>query len=321
MSKGNTQLEIYKLLSEDGLSVKLIAERRQTSTQSVYKIIKKLRESGRFSKRFKPYSKDRGTMQPLFKGFGSKKPLIRLHGQQFRVKIVSGSEKYLISKNKCNILKIDGSTVCLHHKSISIFNRNSYFGVSELEALGFASEYLNKLFWLLEDRFNIIILKSGYNNIKCVRSHYAETRNGLSQDLHKKNVKLSIRSRADGKVWFIIDNSFNLHEAETTHPVDSADDMFIMRAFFNDLRGNPGILLPSQLNDLVSVNHRSILNQQNSIKATNKVLNDVSKLLKSVGLTLKDLIEGKIIPKPFYNNDDSGGGYETDKDSEADYFG
>lgn len=318
MKLTKTQQEIYKLLTDDCISVRNIADRRQTSLKAVYKTIKILKEKAKLSRGFKPYEKEQGTIEPFFKDLDKNKPQIRLHGQQFRIKIISNSDKYFNTKKRGNILKIDGSTVCLHNNSISIFNRNSYVGNNETQALALASAYIDKLMWKLEDKLNITIVKSGYSNCKIVRSHYAETRNGLAKDLYKKDLKLKIKSLDDGKLWFIIDNSFNLHEAETCHPEKSGDDMFIMRPFFNDLRGHGGIMLPSKMHDNILINYRSIGNHSESIKSTNKTLRDMGALVKDMGFVLKDIIEGKI--KVNQNQDNPGGDVEDDK-SDADYFG
>lgn len=246
MKLSKTQREIYRLLTEEYLSVEAIANRRQTTDKAVYKTIKILKEKGLFSKNYKPYKKERGTIQPFFKKIAGKRQKIRLHGQQFRIKIISKSRKYLENRQKCNKLVIKGCSVLLHRHSISIFDKNSYFGDNETEALGYASEFIDRLFWILEDRFNIIICKSEFSNAKIVRSHYAETHNGLAKDLHSQGKKLKIRTNEDGKIWLEIDNSFNMHEAEFKHPDSSLDDTAIMHPFFNDLRENPNLPLRSE---------------------------------------------------------------------------
>lgn len=297
-----TQREIYKLLSEDGLSVRAIAQRRQTSLKAVYKTITILKKKAKLSKRFKPYEKERGTIEPFFKDSIKNKPQIRLHGQQFRIKIINNSEKYKNIKEKSNILKLDGSTICLHNKSLSIFNKNSYFADNETLALSLASEYIDKLMWKLEEKFDIIILKSEYTNSKIVRSHYAETQNGLAKDLEKKDIKLKITTNEDGKIWLIIDNSFNLHEFENTHPNSGADDMFIMRPFFNDLRENPKIMLPSEMNKNLNTCWVALKGHTKNINHTSEIVDNMGKLLKDMSFVLKDVIDGKIPIKSNYSN-------------------
>lgn len=322
MFNSKVQNEIYNLLCEEGLSIKAIANRRQTSLKAVYKTINILKKKGKLSRGFKAYEKERGTIEPFFKDLGKNKPKIRLHGQQFRIKIISSSEKYGIIKKKSNIFKIDGSTVCLHKNSLSVFNTNSYVGNDETSALALASGYIDKLLWKLEEKLNIIIVKSDYTNSKIVRSHYAETQNGLAKDLERKDLKLKITTDEDGKIWLMVDNSFNLHEFEHPHPVSNADDMFIMRPFFNDLRGNPEIMLPSKMHKNILVNYRSIENHQKSIKSTNSIVDNMGKLVKDVSFVLKDVIEGKI-PIKSYDPDVGGDNNQGVKDdlSEADYFG
>ena len=304
------QTEIYRLLCDVGLSVKCIATRRQTSFQSVYKTINILKKKGHLSNGFKPYEKERGTIQPFLVNSTKKYPKIRLHGEQFRIKIITQSKKYDLLKSKSNQMIIKGSKIILHKNSISIFNKNSYFGDSVTDCLKSASTYLDNLLWRLEDKLGIIICKTDYTNCKCVKSHYAETKNGLAKDYEKKDLRLKLKSNEDGKVWLIIDNSYNLHELETTHPKNSNDDMQIIRPFFNDLREHNNIMLPSQMHENILTNHKSL-------KSTNQILDKNSKLTKDIGLVLKDLIEGKIKIKDPIQEDEE---YKDDK-TKAYYFG
>ena len=77
--------------------------------------------------------------------------------------------------------------------------------------------------------------------------HYAETNNELAQECEKKAYKVRVYTTSDSKLWFLIDNSFNLHEAETVHPETAKEDMGnIVKPFFNDLRDNKPPL-PSEM--------------------------------------------------------------------------
>lgn len=286
-----TQKEIYRLLTEENLSVKAIAYRRGTSKRAVYKTIQILKKKAFLSRGFKPYQKEGGTCEPFSVNLDKKKPLIRLHGLQLRIKIINSSKKYKNIKNKSNIFTLDGSTIHLHKDSISIFDKNSYFGNNETDSLNLASRYINKLFLRLEDRLNIIILKSDYKNCKIVKSHYSETKNGLAKDFEQKDIKLKIKSIDDNKTWFTIDNSFNLHEAETLHPETAPDDMFIIRPFFNDLRQNPGNLLISEITTHILKLYELLNKQSESFNILSNKLNNNEKFMIDMGTVLKNFIE------------------------------
>ena len=48
---------------------------------------------------------------------------------------------------------------------------------------------------------------------------------------------MRVYTTEDHKLWFTIDNSLNLHEAETQHPKTAKHDMQeVVRPFFNDMR-------------------------------------------------------------------------------------
>lgn len=288
MSFTQTQKEIYRLICEEGLSVSAISKRRQTTKRAVYKTIIILKKKGVLSKGFKPYEKDRGTCEP-FSGScepfsDNNDPKIRVHGQQYRVRIINKSDKYFSSQKGCNRLVLDGATVLLHTNSLSIFVNSSFFDVSVVGALASSSVYLNKLLLRIEDKYNIILLKSGYTNINLVNCHVAEIQNGLAKDLERRDVKLKIASLEDGKVWLVVDNSFNLHEFECVHPKTAVDDMFILKPFLNDLRGNTGIMLPSKMD-------KNILNINDRVNSNIKHIDAVHEVIKDLAVTLKAVVD------------------------------
>jgi len=61
--------------------------------------------------------------------------------------------------------------------------------------------------------------------------------NALAQQYNESGEKLEIRN---GKgLWFLIDNSFNLNEAETVHPGSAMTDNKKVQDFFNSLKAQP----------------------------------------------------------------------------------
>ena len=107
-------------------------------------------------------------------------------------------------------------------------------------------------------------------NIKLVKNHYAETNNELSEEINKEDVKIRLYATEDNKMWFEIDNSLNLNEAETTHTETAKQDMEeTIKPFFNDLRDNKH-LLPSEVN-------KAILKTQEQI---HEIANGLNALLK-----------------------------------------
>lgn len=220
--------EVLNLLTKEFLTVKQASIRRGKSLTSTYKIIKKLKEKGYLTNNYQKVEKSRGTFKPLLNG-------IRLHALEFNVKILFKNAKY--SKIDNRLLNFDGNTVKLYRDSLEVYINRSFFGesVEKVTALGF--DYANVFFHRLEDYLKVILIKPRALNVSLVKAEYSEVNNELAKDVIVKGEKLKVYSRDDGKLWFLIDNSFNLFEAETVHPETSKRDMgLIVQPFFNDLR-------------------------------------------------------------------------------------
>jgi len=231
MTKAET--EILYLIIEEDLTPKQISIRRQTTNSITYRIIRNLKKKGLLVQ---------GTKKVHFSGvasvpFREKGSGIRLHSEAFKIKILTKSEKYLKILKDCNYLYIDGNSVMLYKDSIVVYGNKSFFGDSVEKVTRDSSAYWERLIFRLENDFRIILIKPRYQNIKRFRSHYAEINNGLARECGDKSDFIRIYTREDGKLWFLIDNSFNLHEAETLHPNSAHVDMQdVVRPFFNDLR-------------------------------------------------------------------------------------
>ena len=81
------QKEVLYLLKQEYLTPAQVAKRRHTSIQAVYKTVGKLKKSGHFSIGNEGGLMDGGPSTP-------QPHQIRLHGQQFKIKIVNSSEYY-----------------------------------------------------------------------------------------------------------------------------------------------------------------------------------------------------------------------------------
>lgn len=238
--------QVYDMLFLEFLTVKQIAKRRQTSRQAIYKITKKLKEKGLLNDschsivgrvdKIRCYT----PMPPLHS--------IRLHAQEFNIKLIHKPINWL---GKVGItLNIDGNTIRCYNESIEIYSGQSFYGKDANEATSVSMSYWNQFFIKLENKLKIIIVKPKYENIKLVKHEYSETNNELASDANLKSYKIRVRSTESGKVWFEIDNSFNLNEAETKGYTAKEDMQEIVQPFFNDLRNNK-VMLPSELQSLV----------------------------------------------------------------------
>jgi len=256
----NSEEEVYYLISKEFLTVKQIAIRRGVSDKAIYKTLSKLKKKGVFDSSFSPVEKKVEKIQPTIQPFNHS---IRLHAQEFRIKILFKDYRYVKLLNKSNTIFIDNNQVRLFKDSIEVYSGKDFYADDVRKATVKSFQYWHKFMARLEHDFKIIIIKPKSQNIKLVNQHYAEINNELSEECEKKGYKIRVYTTDDGKLWFTLDNSFNLKEAETLHPQTAQHDMEdIVKPFFNDLRDNPGIPLMSQTSELIQKTQMQI-NQTN----------------------------------------------------------
>ena len=238
------QSETLRLLTEEFLTINKIAIRRGVSDKAVYQTVQQLRKKGLLSKGYKSLENIQSTIQ------GNAR--FRLHGLEFNIQILHLSELYRKVRAKANHIIFDGNTVRLYNKSIEVYCSKSFFGDSVQKVTVDSSKYINRLFLRLENEFKIIIVKDRVQNIKIVQAHYSEVNNGLAKDCNVNKDKINVYA-SDGRLWFLIDNSFNLNEAETVNPKTSKSDMeTVVSPFFNDLRDNELVTM-SQIKKMLFV--------------------------------------------------------------------
>jgi len=272
----NQEKAVLELLTKEFLTIRKIANRRQTTTQNIYRIRKQLmkkgylnqnndnlRRGGMWSATPKPVllKRDSVTLK-----INKQAHLVRYHGLELNVKVISKfNKKFDNSRISKGTIRLDGNTIRLFKESFELYIKQSFMGESVEKAYEKGLVYCTSLFAMIEKELDIIIMKKKHNNITFVKKgHFAEINNELAREVDFAGEKFSIKG-VDGKTWLLIDNSFNLHELETIHPEFSKDDMEKIKPFFDDLRANPvtmsevmGVLkyvsesYGGRINDLVS---------------------------------------------------------------------
>lgn len=257
--------EVLDLLCVEFLTPKKVAIRRHCSKQAVSKVIIRLKKKGAFGLAYNRVDKSQPTCQPSIKSqpLGkdyTKLNSIRLHGQEFNIKILFKDLRYRGKLEKSNTIFVDGNTIRLYKNSIEVYSGQSFFADDTQKATVKSFEYWNRFFARLEHDLKVILVKPRSQNIKLVNQHYAEINNELAEECEKKSDKIRVYTTDDGKLWFTVDNSFNLHEAETLHPKSAKGDMQdVVRPFFNDLRDNK----PPTLSELMGVlNEMALINKE-----------------------------------------------------------
>lgn len=217
-------LRLFKL----GYSVGMVAKRCKIQRSAVYKMVGRMEKNGTIKKGFH----FKGTTSPVCR------PL-RLHGQQFQIKIIYSSGLYRKLLEKTNIMDFKNFKIRLFKESITLWILKDFTQSDTKKAYKESMIFLEKSISLIQSRLGVTLVKPGYPTIKEVGSHYAETSNELAEDLNKKKQKLSIKCPKDGKTFLKIDNSFQLNELETLHPENSQEDMENIRDQFIFMRENP----------------------------------------------------------------------------------
>ncbi len=280
-----TEKEILHLLTDEFLTVKQIAIRRQTSDKAVYKVLKKLKEKGAYNIGLQRVEKKRGTIQPSFNQ-------IRLHGQEFNIQIIFKDIRYKKLLNKTNRIEIDGNVIRLYNDSIEIYVGQSFYADDAQKATSTSMHYLQGFLARLEHELNLILVKPRSQNIKQVKAEYAEINNEVAKDYHDKREKLRIYANDDNKLCYVIDYSLSMHEFEAVHPKTSKQDIEKVKDVFNDIRSKD-IDMPSDtktmIKDLALTSSNMLEQQKQSLLTEKKYALNIERHLKVQTKTLRSL--------------------------------
>ena len=244
-----TEKEVLILLTKEFLTPKQVALRRETSKQATYEIIRNLKKKGVITRQY-------ANLYYFQCGSKESKGKIRLHGQEFNIKILFKDHRYKEILKKCNTIDNDGCTIRLYRNSVEIYANKSFWGETAQRATAESMRYWQRFFIKLENDLKIILVKHRSQNIKLVKAHYANINDPIAKQPEADNIK--IYAKEDGKLWFQIDNSLNLHEGETQHPETAKEDMQeVIIPFLQDLRDSKLVM-----SDVVKLIQLSIEMQQ-----------------------------------------------------------
>jgi len=219
---------------------------------------------------------------------------IRGHGFVFTLKLPNirnwtNREQYLL-KHKIHyknigLYKKTQSILFRQHKiwlsknSIVIYfpKDKSYFDATAKESKQYAIYQLKQLIIGIERLLSINLRIHNKYEFRVSRQHFANINNTLAEQYNKAGKKLNIYNSKG--LWFVIDNSFKLNEAETVNPKTSDKDMDkVVMPFFNDLKDHYdktgesltiGKILEA-INGLVKLNVQRELQDFNNLNKLNK---------------------------------------------------
>ena len=152
------------------------------------------------------------------------------HNLDFMTLHISGGGQRIIFR---------GRKVWLTNSSVIIYDRASYFASTSKETKQLALYKLFQLVRQLERALDADFTERAGRRyrFKVSQQHYALVKNALAEQYDAEGKKLQVRSTAG--LWFVIDNSFNLHEAETVQAETADIDNQIVQDFFNSLKAHP----------------------------------------------------------------------------------
>lgn len=223
--------EVLFLITEQNLNLKQIQIRRQCSRQAVYKVVKSLKNKGALGFGLHKVDNLQASCQPTNQ--------VRLHGQEFNIKILWQDEKFQTTLRNANILYTNGHTIKLYRNSIEVYAGEglSFYGKNERDADTKASKYWFKFFTKLENDLKVILIKNRSHNIKEVNHHYARGNSEVCENaLEQEGKKIRIFCPIDNKLAFITDESFGDKEDETLHPITAKPDRAAIDKQINDWR-------------------------------------------------------------------------------------
>lgn len=275
--------EVLDLISEDFLTLKQIQIRRQCSRQAVYKILKKLKEKGALNQGLQKVDK--------IEALVNQKP-IRLHGQEFNIKIIFQNQNYQNQLKASNLLFIKGHTIKLFKNSLEVYSGEgiSFFGDTAREAINKSFKYWQKFLTSLEHELKVVILKPKSRNIRIVNQHFARGDSEICNNAINNHKKIKVFAEEDGKLAFITDDSFGFKEDETVHPQTSKPDREAVDKQVNDWRiNNPPT--NSQLSSALYTQTQNLDHYAIHLKSHVKSVQDLGKGVKELVAIIKTLKE------------------------------
>lgn len=180
-------------------------------------------------------------------------------------------------------LTFRGRKVWLTNKSIIIYEKSSYLAPTGAISRRHAINELHKLLVGLENMLKANFKIGGRYYFKVSRQHYALVKNALAKQFNEKGEKLNVY--AENGLWFVIDNSYNLDEAETIHPKTALTDIKKVQNFFNGIKKFDDFTPEFVVNSIAGVSQNQELYAKNiasHIKAIQDLGNGVEKLTRLV---------------------------------------
>lgn len=218
---------------------------------------------------------------------------IRLHGQEFNLRILRKprffEKSFVFEGHKVRWF----SSKKFKWGSLELYSKSSFYGCDADEAFFRGLDYWRKCFRRLQAFIGSSLLDSRARSVRQVKAHYAEIDNELAIDALDKRYKIKVKGK-DGLVWFVVDDSFNLREAETVHPQASRVDMQdTVSIVFNQYRDHPNVRKPLHMDEQLTMVIASVKNLGRDMETLGIVLKPILDKAKSEKIDLDLQPKGK----------------------------
>lgn len=170
--------------------------------------------------------------------------------------------------------------IWLGKKYLIIYEPKSFIGYNATESQKHAVSSLIELLNTLEYRLKVSFKIKGNYQFKVRRHHYALMKNLIAKQCNKEGKIINIFY--EGDLWFIIDNSHNLQEAETVHTPTAKIDNIGFQNYMNSHKRTEFKVTPDFI--LTAMNGIT----QNQL-IFDKNMKSHLKILKELGEAVRDL--------------------------------
>jgi len=175
--------------------------------------------------------------------------------------------------------------IWLGNKYLIIYEPKSFIGHNATESQKYAVNSLKDLLEALEYKFKVSFKIKGNYEFKVRRQHYALMKNLIAKQCNKEGKTLQIFY--EGDLWFIIDNSHNLQEAETVHTPTAKIDNLGFQNYMNSNKRTDWKVTPEfVLNTMNGIQQNQLIfdkNMKSHLAILKKLGEAVDELTKEIG--------------------------------------
>lgn len=250
-----TEVEVLNYLTEDFLTIKQIAKRRQTTERSVYKIRQNLITKGYLTILNQPLKKrftKRGGHLPS-QGRSNKSNSLGggnsfVAAQQFRIELLGKGKRY--EKLIGTYPKLEGVTIQCSRNTLFLSSNLEFRGKDIHEAWSEAVNFWESFFPRLEHYLGVYFYKEGKQNIRLVRQKLGQGNSKIVKRSRRSGKEIKVYDWKDFKLSVFSDHShggFDLHEV---HPETNLQDADAIERLISDVARHK--VLPSENYELIT---------------------------------------------------------------------